>query len=198
MVTTGYQFLVQTNDTVQLRWNTESIFPHVPHNVYTVDIELYQLLQSAGWTKVSSFSYENQPNNGNINISITASLSGELVPILFKVSTNLNQIQSNIEDSKIQALNSTYSQSGYISAGHWSHVIVWRNSELNDYCNSWNDISHSVVSGTFEACPCSVSQAELPNSGFIPNTSPGTRLMDQFLHNVSSICYLQITTVHLQ
>jgi hypothetical protein len=103
-------------------------------------------------------------------------------------------------DSKITALNLTYSLPNSTTAGLWTHVIVWRAADVTNYCGSWEDIYsyHPIfLNGVFESCPCNIFQAELPNSGFEQNSSPGRRLLDKFLHHGSSVCYLQSSTVIL-
>lgn len=195
IVTDDDYLLIQTDDIVELKWNPESIIPQVPSNLYTVDIELYQLL-STGWDKVSS--YQNQINNGNLNVSVATSSpfnEEEFVPVIYKIVANLNDIQTT--NQRMKALNLTYSQSNFVSAGRWSHVIVWSGNGSTDYCTTWTDTNYIVINGEFEACPCSTTQAELPNSGFILNSSPGRRLMDRFLHGKDRVCYLQSSTVQL-
>lgn len=198
MVTNDYQFLIQTNISVLLQWDSDSIFPLAPTNSYTVDIEVHGLHSS--WNTIL---LPDQNNTGSVNITISseAPAPNNFIPIAFKVVANVSQSSEN--DSYVMALKEIYnSQNGNMStiAGRWSHVIVWRTTSINNtYCNSWKNSDlwgdANIIGGEFPACPCNVLQAELPNSNFERNISPGRRLLDQFLHNNISRCYVSTNEV---
>ena len=198
MVTNDYQFLVQANISVLLQWHSDSIFPLAPTNSYTVDIEVHRLHSS--WNTIL---LPDQNNTGSVNVTISSEAPNTFIPIAFKVVANVSQ--SSEDDSYVMALKEIYnSQSGNISttAGRWSHVIVWRATSINNtYCNNWKKSDPwgdvNVVGGEFPACPCNVLQAELPNSNFKQNESPGRRLLDQFLHSNISRCYVSTNEVTL-
>lgn len=194
--------LVEADESIALKWVNSSLFPLAGNtSEYTIDVQCYWLdirvqnnpylvIVSSDITPATVVS-TGVPNGGSASITVPPiTSSATFIPILFKVTINVSS--SSSDDPYISALQSLYTQSPN-RVGIWSHVIIFRRAQ-SDY--SWNNIWILQYSSS-PACPCNINQANLPNSGFEPNVSPGRRIMDQYLHPNATLCYTSTDSVNV-
>lgn len=212
MISNDYRFLVQSGNSTELQWNPSSLLPLAANDQFNVSISLYRLnvvlssnfISSATTIDHLSNLLTNLNNSGTAMVTIPSfSSSWRLVPFLFKVNIALDTNPTS-NNSYLQALYELYNGHSTVNnAGIWSHLIIWWDGTTG-LCSVWHpmlnfDFWQTSASSSFTdlpPCPCNITQADLLNSGFEPNTSPGRRLMDQFLHN-GSVCYLSSKRVDI-
>ena len=194
--------LVETDESIALQWLNSSLFPLVGNtSEYTIDVQCYWLnIQimyifdiTNGVVTPATVLSTGVPNGGSASITVPPiTSSAKFTPILFKVTINVSS--SSSDDPYISALQSLYTQTPN-RVGIWSHVIFWRNNTINSLSiSNWILISSP---DSPPVCPCNINQANLPNSGFEPNVSPGRRIMDQYLHPKAILCYTSTDSVNV-
>ena len=192
--------LVEADESIALQWLNSSLFPLAGNtSEYTIDIQCYWLdiqimdifdINSSVITPATVVS-TGVPNGGSASITVPPiTSSATFTPILFKVIINVSS--SSSDDPYISALQSLYTQTPN-RVGIWSHIMILRRAQ-SDY--SWNNIWILQYSSS-PVCPCNINQANLPNSGFEPNVSPGRRIMDQYLHPNATLCYTSTDSVNV-
>lgn len=191
--------LVETDESITLQWLNSSLFPLAGNtSEYTIDIQCYWLdiqtnpflvIVSSDITPATVVS-TGVPNGGSASITVPPiTSSATFTPILFKVIINVSSSLS--DDPYMSALQSLYTQTPN-RVGIWSHVIFRRAQSHYSWTEIWQTLDSSSP-----VCPCNINQANLLNSGFEPNVSPGRQIMDQYLHPNATLCYTSTDSVNV-
>lgn len=206
----GYQVNVTTptglvnftaNDTIELQWSPESIFPRNSSSEFQVNISMYGLnLQTGEWELMHTF-VSNSDNDGLEIVRIPRDLnkSLEILPVTFQVAASNNSL-STVSSGTLYTKLVRAGQ----NAGRWSSQYYYFNPVVatrTSYhlCQSWYEEEAedgSLLLDDLSPCPPQESQARAINSGlmeidytsFFGSTSYRRQWMESF-HPGASACF---------
>ena len=149
-------------ESVSLTWLRDAVFPvQDPYN-YTVDIWLYRLSQTQRvWVRTACLA-SNIPNSGRATVTFPHLERSATDPRFSAVAIQVALNTSQAEGAELPT-----------AAGLWTTVAFATDTPpTGDECNEWaGDTSprmaeQALINSRTPACPCTVQEAQAPNSGF--------------------------------
>ncbi len=178
-------------NSLHVTWKPNHVFPLEEPELYTLDISLYRLTEDHQWA-LQTLLAANITNTGQTNVSFPDLYRGntglpEIFPFALKLTMSISRSNSNTTKAVYQNLGQL--------PGIWSSVAYFSVSNLFSHmeCNNWVRDTASRQNELFSIdslppCPCTVDQAQAPNSGLTQQTS-GAPSLHYFNGDRVSDCY---------
>lgn len=188
--------LYSDGDPVKITWNPSNVLPTSitsPTN-YDVRIELYYYYTNISEWQKAAVLVSRQSNTGSAQLSslpTAPNTTNAIVPMSFKIVA--------LNSSSVPDYINPLLQSGEVSI--WSPLSykITNNDytlKSREFCLNWYDRTiqneEELITVTLPACPCTVTQARIGNSGFIEQRSPYAIKMRQFFYSQASTCFLSV------
>ena len=171
-------------ESVSLTWLRDAVFPVQDPDNYTVDVWLYRLSQTRVWVRTACLA-SNIPNSGSATVTFPHLEHAATDPRFSAVAIQV-------------ALNSSHAEAAELptAAGLWTTVAFATDTPpTRDECNEWardtgtRMAEQAMINSMTPACPCTVQQAQAPNSGFTQQNMGSP--MQLYFNPGAAICFYQ-------